>query len=332
VIVRRVDTPSFRGTLAAVSIQACAPGAFRGFGVWDVTDPTRPRRLGLYATDQRTGGSHEIWLQPVGGKAYVYTAVILSEVRTSPDGVTPGRPDFRIVDVSDPARPTEVGVWGAWSELGLRPSTTDANGVPRSNFVHSVTGDGTRAYLSYWDLGTVILDVSNPAQPRYLGRTSYAPNEQGNAHSAWAVRRSGLLIQTDEDFDPGPSGALEQSWGYVRIFSISNPAEPRQLSTFKLPSTTTYPSPPGYWSVHDPKISGSLAYFSWYAEGVVVVDVSRPATPVQVAQFVPEPAADPRGYFGPPDVKFAHVWGVFVDGSRVLVSDINSGLWVLERT
>jgi hypothetical protein len=38
-------------------------------------------------------GSHEIWLGAAGRHAYVYTAVNFSEVRTSPDGVTPGIPD-----------------------------------------------------------------------------------------------------------------------------------------------------------------------------------------------------------------------------------------------
>ena len=53
------------------------------------------------------------------------------------------------------------------------------------NYVHSVITNAaaTRAYLSYWDLGTVILDVTNPAAPRYLGRTGAAGDPEGDAHS-----------------------------------------------------------------------------------------------------------------------------------------------------
>lgn len=331
VIVRRIKTPSFRGDLAVVSIQSCAAGAFAGFGLWDVTDPTSPQRLALYATPD-TEGSHEIWLQRVGKHAYVYTAIPFSEFFTSPDGgVTPGRADFRIVDVSDPDNPTDVGEWGAWAELGLFPFYTDANGVDRANFVHSVIGDGKRAYLSYWDLGTVILDVSDPASPTFLGRTEFAANEEGNAHSSWLRKRGRILIQTDEDFDPSPNPALETAWGYARFFDISDPAKPVQLGTFKLPSTTQFPAPSnfGAFSVHDPKVRGRLVYLSWYSEGVVVLNISRPANPRLVAQFIPEPASDPQGFFGPPEVKFPFVWGVFPYKERlVLVSDINSGLWI----
>ena len=331
VIVERINTPWFRGDVAAVSIQHCAEGAFAGFGLWDVTDPANPQRLALYEAPG-TEGLHEIWLQKRGNGAYVYTAIPFSEFSTSPDGgTTPGQPDFRIVDVSDPTNPTDVGGWGAWAELGVFPFYTDENGVERANFVHSVRGDGKRAYLSYWDLGTVILDVSDPTNPVFLGRTEFAPNEEGNAHSSWLGKRGNLLIQTDEDFDPTPSDALETAWGYARFFDISDPANPVQLSTFKLPSTTQFPPPLefNFYSVHDPKVRGRLAYLSWYSEGVIVLNISRPGDPRLVAQFIPEPAADPQGFFAPPDVEFPFVWGVFPYKERlVLASDINSGLWI----
>ena len=103
-----------------------------------------------------------------------------------------------------------------------------------------------------------------------------------------------------------------------------------QLSTFKLPTTTQFPPPLGYFSVHDPKVRGGLANISWYSEGVVVADISLPDNPRLVAQFVPPPAPDPRGFFGTPDQAFPFVWGTFVDRDYVLASDINSGLWVFQ--
>jgi LVIVD repeat len=72
----------------------------------------------------------------------------------------------------------------------------------------------------------VILDISDPTRPSFLGRTEFAPHEEGNAHSAWLGKHEDLLIQTDEDFDPAPSDGIEQSWGYPRIFDISDPANP----------------------------------------------------------------------------------------------------------
>ena len=83
-IVKQVRTSRFRGALAVTSFQSCRDGAFRGFGLYDVTNPRRPRRLSLYPTEPR--GSHEIWLQASRGRAYVYTAIPNSELLSSPEG------------------------------------------------------------------------------------------------------------------------------------------------------------------------------------------------------------------------------------------------------
>jgi hypothetical protein len=343
VIVRHVNTASFKGDLAVVSIQACAEGAFTGFGVWDVSDPANPERISLYEAPGTTG-SHEIWMAAPGHRAYVYTAIILSELTTSPDfdpdafsATTPGEPDFRIIDVSDPASPTKIGEWGAWAELGVYPLAGQGN-ESQASFTHSVITNrkATRAYLSYWDLGTIILDISDPTAPTFIGRTVYAADEEGNAHSAWLARGGHILIQTDEDFDPEPGPDTEPGWGYPRFFDISDPTSPVELSTLKLPTTTQLPPPTGFFSVHDPKVRGERAYLSWYSEGVVVADISKPRSPSVIAQFVPPPTADPRGFFGPiflgdpSNPPFPFVWGVFVHRNYVLASDINSGLWVFK--
>lgn len=344
VIVQSFAGRHFRGDLAAVSFQRCRGDGHRGFGLYDVTDPANPERLSLVPT--AANGSHEIWLEHRGNRVYVYTAVINAELVTSPDfdpsefvnGAVPDdwRPgtdaDFQIWDVTDPRNPQRVGQWGAWDNLGIRPRLRDDNNVLRTSFVHSVigavVGDQHRAYLSYWDTGTVILDVSDPTNPTFLGRTEFAAHEEGNAHSAWLARGGNLLIQADEDFNPVGTAVIEQAWGYPRFFDISDPANPVQLSTFELP-TTRDPNPdrPGDFTVHDPKVRGSTAYFSWYAEGVVVVDISDLSNPAQIAQFLPPPAEDPFGLFVPAQV---NVWGVALHRDHVLASDMSSGLWVFK--
>lgn len=320
VIVRHVNTTSFNGDLAAVSFQDCRLGGFTGIGLYDVSNPARPVQLSLMQVG--VFGVHELWLQKRGNRAYVWAAAIFGEA------VGEG-PDFRVIDVTDPRQPVQIADWGGQADLGI--AADDGLGSFSVNFVHSVIGNeaGTRAYVSHWDLGTVILDMTDPANPTYIGRTRYAPNEEGNAHSAWLARGENLLVQADEDFDPGwftPPGT-EISWGYARFFDISNPANPVQLSTFKLPRTTMFPPATGDFTVHDPKVVGNTVYFSYYTEGVVAVDITRPQQPTMIAQWLPEPSADPFGLFFPGE-KFASVWGVYPERNYVLASDINNGLWV----
>jgi hypothetical protein len=321
-IVQHVATTTFTGELAVTSFQSCRENSFRGFGLYDVTDPRAPQRLALVRTDPR--GSHEIWLQPRAGAAYVYTAIIDSETASSPtyDGPNhtaagPGRPDFRVFDVTNPAAPTEIASWGAWRDLAIAPGGSKEN--PFWNFVHSVRSNasGTRTYLSYWDLGTVILDTTNPAALRYLGRTP--PTD--NAHSTALGRNGNLLVETHETYG-----------GLPTFFDVSHPAHPKRLGELAIPAAAL-PAPAGetvfFNGVHDPDVNGTRAFFSWYSQGVLAADITNPAKPRVVAQYLPPLHADAHEILcpqGPCRV----VWGVALDRGYVLASDMVSGLYVLK--
>jgi hypothetical protein len=319
-IVRRVNTPSFTGDLAVTSVQGCSTAKFRGFALYDVTNSADPKRLALVQLDPR--GSHEIWLAAARGHAWVYTAIPSSELLGSPDydpetsqASTPGPPDFRIFDVSDPRHPAQVGGWGAWRELGVRPNEGRGNFL-RANFVHSVMTNpqATRAFLSYWDLGTVILDISNPAAPRYLGRTQN-PDAEGDAHSAWLAKGGKILIETHED-----------GYGRPYFYDISTPSRPRLLSRF---GPVTEESPGAYFNgVHDPKVVGNRAYFSWYSRGVLIADISNPRKPRLLTRFVPTKTVDPQNGLCMVAEGCTFTWGIFPTKNYVLAADMISGLWV----
>jgi hypothetical protein len=306
--VQHASTPSFTGELAAVSFQNC-PGtnSYRGFGLYDVTNPRAPKELSLVRTDP--GGSHEIWLQAIRHSAYVYTAIPLAEF--------PGHPPsagFRIFDATDPRHPTEIGSWIAPDSL---------RGNKAGVFVHSVrvNAAATRAYLSYWNLGTVILDISKPAQPRYLGRTN---DPQGSAHSTAITPNGKVMIETHETNGGRPS-----------FWDISNPRRPRLLSVFKPPARLVKAAAAngaaGFTlGVHDPKILGKRAYFSWYGLGVLVVDISNPRDPRFVAQFLPPPTRDPENEFCAKK-SCTYTWGVYPTKTYVAASDMVGGLWTFRR-
>ena len=303
-IVQHASMPSFTGELAAVSFQNCpTTNSYRGFGLYDVTNPRAPKELSIVRTDP--GGSHEIWLQTVRHRAYVYTAIPLAEFPGHPPS-----PGFRIFDATDPRHPTEIGSWIAPDSL---------RGSKGGVFVHSVRVNpaATRAYLSYWNLGTVILDISKPTHPEYLGRTK---DPQGSAHSTAITPNGKVMIETHETNGGRPS-----------FWDISNPRRPRLLSVFKPPARLVNAAEArgaaGYTlGVHDPKILGKRAYFSWYALGVIVADISNPRHPKFVAQFLPPPTRDPENEFCARK-SCTYTWGVYPTKTYVAAADMVGGLW-----
>jgi hypothetical protein len=160
-----------------------------------------------------------------------------------------------------------------------------------------------RAYLSYWDLGTVILDISDPAQPLYLGRTN-APA----SHSAAIGRGGDLLVETHEI-----------AAGVPTLYDISDPTSPVKLSDFVIDGFERD-------TVHDPRLRGNLAAFSWYSFGVQIADISRPAEPQLLASFIPEhDIVNPDFFCTTPCTE---VRGAYIHRDYILASDMNSGLWV----
>jgi hypothetical protein len=207
VVVRHVSTSSFTGDLAAVGIQRCGDDPAldtEKFGVelWNVTDPRNPAKLGELGLTTGGGGVHELDLFARGGRVYALLATPWSEWL---DPVAPGG-DFRIAEVSNPSAPVQVGQWGAGAN-GFSPGPWFGIGSFGSMFAHSARAstDGTKAYVSYWDLGVLTLDITDLTNPVLLTRTTYKPDEDGDAHSVAVYNNAHgrkLLLQNDEDFDP----------------------------------------------------------------------------------------------------------------------------------
>ncbi|KML34893.1 LVIVD repeat-containing protein, partial [Cytobacillus firmus] len=178
--------------------------------------------------------------------------------------------DVNIVDVSKPSSPETIYEFNPRNYI---PEVSDENydgynwtdeeGVKRAAFAHSVKTDGTgnTAFLSYWDLGTIMLDISDAKNPVYLGRTDFANDVQGAAHSMDLAKGGNVLIETREVFGPTREG-FESAYGYTMIYDIKDKTNPKLLSTFRTDFTEKIP---GGATVHDPKVQGNTLYLSHYA-------------------------------------------------------------------
>ncbi|MCC6176873.1 MAG: hypothetical protein IT305_16310 [Chloroflexi bacterium] len=194
--VLTVFTRAFTGDLLATGLSRCGPDGVGGLSLWDVTDPRQPAELGFVDTGAGPAGIHEVRLFRRGTQTIAVVTVPGSEA------LDPARQgDVRIVDVTDPRAPTQLADWGIRRTLGLDPRPTQGQGQDAEMTAQGVTvsPDGLRAFVSYWDGGVVILDLTDLRNPRFLGRTRYTADADGNASSVTVTRGDRLLVVANDD-------------------------------------------------------------------------------------------------------------------------------------
>jgi PA domain/LVIVD repeat len=201
--------------ILAIGLQDCGNSATAGtvgLELYDITNPRNPQFLTLFngediGMEAIHGHVHEFDLvKRRDGRVLAALASPDMEAITSDNQGLNGVGDLLIVDITNPGAPTLVSEYGVLDDpmfgvpfyLGVR------QGGDARTLDHSARFNerGTRLYLSYWDAGVIILDVSDPTDPTAIGRTAFAQGEEGNAHSIDTADDEDILIQADEDFDP----------------------------------------------------------------------------------------------------------------------------------
>lgn len=153
-----------------------------------------------------------------------------------------------------------------------------------------------------------IWDATNPANPVRLSLTSYA--NLGFAHSAWFTRDGNFAFVQDE-LDELNFGSNTR----LRIFDMSNLAQPVLAGTWTGTEAAID---------HNGFVRGNRYYMANYTRGLTILDISNPVQPVE-SGFLDTFAANNFA-------NFAGAWGVYpyLPSGNLLLSDVNSGLFVLQ--
>lgn len=176
-----------------------------GISLYDVTDPTRPKALAKNFLE--FGGVHNTFAWDYNGSSYLIGTANTFDFF-----------DTFFVDISDPSSPVLLKVTGAldWLPQGLNLDQLET-GSSAGIFNHDVWVeiiDGVpTAVVSYWDAGFVTLDVTDPANPVFLGDSTYPDPDpisglpyEGNAHAAVFGGEGDFIFGGDEDFSPSKFG------------------------------------------------------------------------------------------------------------------------------
>src|SRR5918993_1671062 len=227
--VVEITTSMFSGDVLVMNNEPCDTGAknFKGgVSLWDVTDPLKPKKLSEHFGDRGFADVNEIhsaFAWDAGDRAYV---VLTDNLEGT---------DVDILDITNPHRPrliTELDL-NEFVEGGIDQEELGLTDSFLHDMVVKLIDGRWIMLLSYWDGGYVLLDVTDPANPVFLGDTDFAaidpeladptntevPEEsreltpEGNAHQAEFTIDNRFFIGTDEDFDPYRATDLQITTG-----------------------------------------------------------------------------------------------------------------------
>jgi hypothetical protein len=303
-----------------------------GMDLFDISTPEKPKLISHFDTSgPHSRGAHCVFF--VDGEYVHLTSGSADFEPTNP------KDDqfYRIIDVRQPTRPTEVGRWwlpgtrdGDPEPAPTRHPVFDAGFRAHNTNVYPQRPD--RAWVGYLDGGAVILDIADKAHPTVVSRWDYHPPFPGFTHTVLPLLSRGLMIVSDEAVRNGGEDWPKLVW----VVDVREETNPVPVATCPLPPLDEFKGRGGRYGAHNLHenrpapgawASDTVIVGTFFNGGVRAFDVSDPLQPKEVAYHVP---AAPRGT----KAGAVQINDVFVDERGIVyaVDRFTGGLYVLEMT
>lgn len=299
---------------------------YPGVLIVDARDRANPVLAGFWPQPGLLAGCHMVEYAVIAEQEYLFCAPLDNAVYVGL--ILPPTDDAREIVTVARWVPNSPG----YVEREAEHLTTDPQNFP---FRYALSGHQDMTYqpdpltgaptlfVSFWNLGLRIVDVSIPAVPIEvgfwdgLGATGY----RGNFHTAMAFESEGRRIAVAIPEGPDPPA--------IFVLDATDYANPVLLSEWSaLPSFTDSEgsSQAGSFSLHNFQIVGGKIYIAMGHGGLWVVDVSTPekqANPEPLGSYYPHmPRPDGEDYA-------IYPWDVNVYKGYMLNGEGNGGFYVL---
>lgn len=328
----RSNSLEVTGDIMAVAYQTQRAGLQpAGMELFDISVPENPRSIAfLDCSGPTSRGVHQLWF--CDGE-YVHMAA------GAPDFVARDEKDdqfYRIIDVKNPSKPTEVGRWwlpgtreGDSAPPPVRhPGQTDFGFRAHNTNVYPQRPD--RCYLGYLDAGMIVLDISDKSRPKPICRWDNSPPYWGFTHTVLPLFGRDLYVVTDESVVDDGGDWPKLIW----ILDARDETNPVPIATCPPLERDVYAGRGGRVGAHNLHENVPLPT-SWHSEDVIIgtffngglraYDISNPYQPVEIAHFVPP--APPHSPVGAVQIN-----DVFVDERGIVytVDRHTGGVYILE--
>lgn len=319
-----VDLNDIWGWVAPDGTEYALVGAENGVSIVSLADPTNAQEVAFVP------GQNSIWrdIKTWGNFAYVTCdqsgtteGLLIIDLSDLPNGVTytnwrPQLPSFtNLLNTCHNLYIDENGycyVSGCNINSGgviildvhTTPGTPIYLGHGPATYSHDVYVRNNRMYSSEIYAGVFgVYDVTDKANPAFLANhdTPFA-----FTHNSWLSDDGNTLFTTDEK----PNA-------FVGSYDISDLGDIQELDRYRPQNTVGQGVIP-----HNVHVWNDYLIISYYTNGCMVVDASHPDNLIEVGNL--------DTYLGG-NGGFSGAWGAypFLPSGNVLVSDINTGLWVL---
>lgn len=188
-------------------------------------------------------------------------------------------------------------------DLTIDPDTpTYVNSVSPAFYSHDIYVKGDTLWSANINDGFfTVYDVSDKLNPQLLATQT---TSRDFCHNLWTSDDGQTLFTTDE-----------KSGAWIDAYDVSDLSDIKRVDRWRTPNPGVVP--------HNVHVHNDYLVISYYDDGLVILDGSRPGNLVEVARYDTYPLS--------PNSSFDGAWGAypFLPSGNILISDRQTGLHVL---
>ncbi len=284
--------------------------------IYDISDPSSPRRVGFYDLPGR--GPHRFGVDNERQLAF-----FPNEAEGWRNRV------IWTLDIKDPLKPEVVSVWGLPEQrLDHEPPFADSDPMERVWTCHGppfIRGD--RMYCGFWGGGMAVIDCADLSDMKLVSHLCWSPPFVGSTHTVWPVGDRPYVVATDE----ARSHTNYPDSQFLWVIDIREDGKPIPVAAY-FPDREKYMDRGGRFGAHNiieniPAEGpwANLVFLTYFNAGLRAVDISDPLSPREAGCYVP--ASD----FGKPAVQSNDICAD-ADGRLYLIDRWGGGMHILEYT